>query len=148
LPVVPAETYPFTHVLRIRYNECDPQNVVFNANYFTYFDITITELWREAYGGYQSMIEAGADLMVAEATARYLAPARFDDQLELGAGIARLGNTSMITRLRGRVDGREVVEGELRHVVIDPATQSKREIPDDLRAALEPYVLSPAASRK
>jgi len=36
---------PFRHRLRVRYNECDPQGVVFNANYLT-FDITITELWR------------------------------------------------------------------------------------------------------
>ena len=60
---------PFRHRLRVRYNECDPQGVVFNANYLTYFDITITELWREL-GGYQPMVEAGVDLVVAEAEAR------------------------------------------------------------------------------
>ena len=65
---MPAETYPFTHVLRIRYNECDPQNVVFNANYFTYFDITITELWREACGSYRSSIGAISKLRSAART--------------------------------------------------------------------------------
>ena len=29
----------FRHRIRVRYNECDPQGLVFNANYLTYFDI-------------------------------------------------------------------------------------------------------------
>jgi acyl-CoA thioester hydrolase len=133
--------YPFIHRLRVRYNECDPQNVVFNANYFTYFDVTITELWRAACGSYQAMIDAGADLMVVEARARYLAPARFDDQLEIGAGIAHLGTTSIVTRLQVSHEGEPVTEGELRHVFIDPATQQKREPPAHIRTALERYAL-------
>ena len=78
---------PFRHRLRVRYNECDPQGVVFNANYLTYFDLTMGELWREL-GGYQAMVDAGVDMVVAEATIRYLAPLRFDDELELVAGSA------------------------------------------------------------
>jgi uncharacterized protein len=138
---LPPPAFPFTHHLRVRYNECDPQNVVFNANYFTYFDITITELWREAFGSYDAMVEAGTDLMVVEARARYLAPARFDDQLEIGAGFSHLGTTSIQTRLLVRRDGEPVTEGDLRHVFIDPATQQKREPPPDLRQTLERYLL-------
>ena len=74
----------FRHRLRVRYNECDPQGVVFNANYLTYFDITMGELWREL-GGYQAMVDAGVDMVVAEATIRYLAPLRFDDEIEVVA---------------------------------------------------------------
>ena len=36
----------FVHELRVRYGECDPQGIVFNANYLAYFDHTVTELWR------------------------------------------------------------------------------------------------------
>jgi acyl-CoA thioesterase FadM len=34
---------PFRHRLRVRYHECDPQGVVFNANYLAYFDIALIE---------------------------------------------------------------------------------------------------------
>ena len=34
----------------MRYGECDPQGIVFNANYLAYFDVAFTELWREAIG--------------------------------------------------------------------------------------------------
>ena len=40
----------FVHELRVRYGECDPQGIVFNANYLLYFDVAFTELWREAVG--------------------------------------------------------------------------------------------------
>jgi acyl-CoA thioester hydrolase len=140
-PGLPTPDFPFVHRLRVRYNECDPQNVVFNANYFTYFDITITELWRKAFGSYEAMVESGADLMVVEARARYMAPARFDDELSIGAGFAHMGTTSIQTRLLVRRNGEAVTEGDLRHVFIDPATQQKREPPADIRAALEQYLL-------
>ena len=89
----------FIHRLRVRYSDCDPQGVVFNANYVTYFDIAI-------------------------------AP-------------ARLGTTGMTTLMEVRHDGTLVVEGEMRHVFVDPATARKRPIPDDVRRGLEPYLRHP-----
>jgi acyl-CoA thioester hydrolase len=130
---------PFRHRIRVRFNECDGQGVVFYANYLMYFDVAMTELWREAFGGgYAGMIAAGTDAMVAEATIRYRAPARFDEEVDLVATVTRLGNTSSTTALRAeRVsDGAVLCEGELRHVFIDPATLSKRDIPDEVRAGM------------
>jgi acyl-CoA thioester hydrolase len=134
----------FRHRLRVRFSECDLQGVVFNAHYLSYFDIVITELWREAVGGWQKMVEAGADLVVAEARVRYHAPARFDDELDLGARVARLGNTAVTTHMTVERAGELLAEGELRHVCIDPATGAKQPIPDDVRRGLEPYA-APAA---
>ncbi len=48
------------------------------------------ELWREL-GGYQAMVDAGVDMVVAEATIRHMAPLRFDDDMEVVARITRLG---------------------------------------------------------
>ena len=131
----------FSMQLRVRYGECDPQGVVFNANYFGYFDVALTEAWREAIGPYNDMIEQhGTDLVVAEANARYLGPARFDDVLDIEWRITRLGDTSIGTRIDVSVDGQPVVEGNMRHVFIEPATKEKKEMPAEIRAAFEPYV--------
>ena len=54
--------------LRVRYGECDPQGVVFNAHYLAYFDTSITELWRAAFGSYQAMLDRGVDIVLAEAS--------------------------------------------------------------------------------
>ncbi len=127
---------PFRYRQRVRYHECDPQGVVFNAHYFAYFDIALTELWREALGGYTTMMEEGVDLVVAEATARYKAPARFDDELDLEVEVARVGTTSLVTSLRIRRDGELLVEGDMVHVFIDRAALTKMPIPDRIRTAL------------
>ena len=129
---------PFRHQLRVRYNECDPQGVVFNANYLTYFDLTMTELWREL-GGYQAMVDAGVDMVVAEARILYRSALRFDDEFEARAEIARLGETSMTTEILLARDGEPVAEGELRHVFIDSGAGSTAPIPEPIRAGLSQY---------
>lgn len=135
---------PFRHRLRVRYSDCDPQGVLFNANYLTYFDIAITELYREAMGSYERMRELGVDLVVAEATVRYLAPIRFDEEVELQATVTRLGTTSISTgfelhRLTAPEASRLAAQGSLRHVVVDLETAVKTPIPEAVRAELEPY---------
>jgi acyl-CoA thioester hydrolase len=132
---------PFLHPLRVRYAECDPQQIVFNANYFAYFDVGMTELWRAAIGSYGLMMERGVDMVVAEASARFLGAARFDDALELEVAITRLGNTACITRHRVLRDGEALVEGTMRHVFVDPNTLEKLPIPDWLRDSLAPWVV-------
>jgi len=137
---------PFNHPLRVRYAECDPQQIVFNANYFAYFDIAMTELWRAAVGSYGMMIERGIDMVVAEASARFLGAARFDDELVLEVQITRLGNTSCVTRHRVLRGGEGLVEGEMRHVFVDPQSLEKIPAPEWLRDALAPWTLEAAAS--
>src|SRR5256885_16793907 len=91
---------PFRHRIRVRWSECDLQGVVFSAHSLGYFDIAMTELWREAVQPYTEMQDDGADMMVGEATIRYFGSARFDDEIDLIARVTRLGTTSMTTTLQ------------------------------------------------
>jgi acyl-CoA thioester hydrolase len=125
--------------MRVRYNECDPQNAVFNANYLTYFDIAVSELFREALGGYDSMVEAGTDMVVAEASVRYLAPLRFDEEFEVVAAVRQLGTTSLVTDMSIERDGERLADGRLRHVFIAVDGGGKTPIPGSVRAALERF---------
>ncbi|HEU4978075.1 MAG TPA: thioesterase family protein [Solirubrobacteraceae bacterium] len=130
---------PFVHELRVRYGECDPQGIVFNANYLAYFDVAFTELWREALGRWDEMVERGVDAVVAEANVRFRAPARFDDVLALRLAIAELGRTSLTTSTEVRRGGDVLVEMRLRHVFVDARTWRKTDMPGWIRAGLEPY---------
>jgi acyl-CoA thioester hydrolase len=131
----------FRHRIRVRFNECDPQGVVFYANYLMYFDVAMTEFWREAFGGYAELIEAGTDAMVAEARIRYRGSARFDEEIDLVAAITRVGTTSSVVEVVAEraSDGATLAEGELRHVFVDARTLDKRELPADVRAGLLRY---------
>jgi acyl-CoA thioester hydrolase len=126
----------FSHEVRVRYGECDPQGIVFNANYLAYFDIAVTELWREAIGPWTVMVERGVDVVVAEANLSFRRPARFDDVIVLGARVGRFGTTSMTTEVDIRRDGELLVEGWLRQVFVDAKTWQKTEIPPWAREAL------------
>ena len=139
---------PLACKLRVRYGECDPQGVVFNAHFLAYFDIGITELFRAAFGSYQAILDRGVDFVVAEAGLRYHRPAHIDDELTLEVAITRLGTTSITTSYRILRDGELLVEGTLRHVLVDPKGLIEREpgtkttIPDWMREGLAPFWLS------
>ena len=130
---------PLVHTLRVRYGECDIQGIVFNAHYLSYFDTSITELWRTACGSYQAMLDRGVDIVLAEASLRFRKPARFDDELSLAIGVIHLGTTSVITHHTASVAGSLVAEGELRHVLVDRVTVAKTPLPDWLREGLDPW---------
>jgi acyl-CoA thioester hydrolase len=127
---------PFRHRFRVRYHECDPQGVVFNANYLTYCDICLVELWRETVQGYAGMAAKGLDVVVAEATIRFLSPLRFDDEFETLLTVTALGDSSMTLEIVLIRDDETVAEAELAQVFIDLESSDKVAIPEDVRAAL------------
>ena len=132
---------PFVHHLRVRYHECDAQGIVFNANWLTYFDVTLTEWFREAFGSYRALMEEfGSDVVLAETTVRFRGSASFDEDLTISAEVERLGNTSMVARFTARRDGEALVVGRTVYVFVDPATMAKQPIPNPVRERLAPYV--------
>ena len=134
----------FVHRLRVRYNECDAQGHVFNANYFAYFDVALTELWREALGSYEALTADGLDLVVAETGARFRAAGHFDDLLEVRLGIERLGRTSMVSAIEIRRDRDTLTEGRIVHIFVHAdRLGEKAAIPDYVRSALQRYCALP-----
>lgn len=131
---------PHRHPLRVRYHECDPQGVVFNANYLTYADMAITELFRDAFGSWEApMTEHGLDMVVAEANVRYRAPLRFDQEVELVSSIERIGETSLVCAIAIECAGESAAEISIRHVFVDARTRTKTPIPDPVRKILTRY---------
>jgi acyl-CoA thioester hydrolase len=130
---------PYVHELRVRYGECDPQGIVFNANYLLYFDVAFTEMWRVAVGPWQEMVTRGYDAVVAEAHLDFRAPARFDDVLELRVQVERLGSTAIGTRIDALRGEELLVVGRLRHVVVSTDTWRKTGMPVWIRDGLRTF---------
>jgi acyl-CoA thioester hydrolase len=130
---------PFRHSIRVRFAECDVQGVVFNAHYLAYIDVAITELWRAALGSYQTMLDRGIDIVVADAHLRFHGAARFDQELTLELAITRMGETSIVSVNRIAYGDRALVDATIVHVTVDRETMSKTPIPDWLRAGLTPW---------
>jgi len=129
--------YRFSHRLRVRWSEVDLQQIVFNGHYLNYFDSAISDYWRGLALPYQAAMQRlGGDLYVRKASLEYLGSARFDDLLDVALRCEHVGNTSL--RLRCAVFRGEklLVTGELVYVFADPATQSSRPVPAELREML------------
>ena len=88
--------FTFVHPLRVRWSELDPQGIVFNPNYFVYFDIAAGEYLRAIGLPYPEGLHAvGADLFTVNAQANFRASAVFDDELQIGVRVEQLGRTSV-----------------------------------------------------
>jgi acyl-CoA thioester hydrolase len=76
---------PLTHTteLRVRYAETDRMGIVYYANYLVWCEVGRVEFMRALGRSYADLEAQGYGLAVAEATVRYLAPARFDDPIRI-----------------------------------------------------------------
>ncbi len=68
---------------RVRYRECDPMSVAYHTFYLDYFEEARTEALRDIGLPYKQLEDSGIIMPVVEASVRYLAPARYDDMLEI-----------------------------------------------------------------
>jgi len=95
--------------------------IVYYANHFRYFEAGRNEYLRAAGVAYTEIEEAGYMLPVAEASARYRAPAYYDDELELETYIPKVGVSSlrMAYTLRRVSDGVVIATGETRHACVN-----------------------------
>ena len=67
----------------VRYGETDQMGVVYHGNYLVYFDMGRTSLMRELGCPYSEMEKGGSVLAVTEVHCRYVAPARFEEEIEI-----------------------------------------------------------------
>jgi acyl-CoA thioester hydrolase len=137
------EQFRCFHALRVRWAEVDRQGIVFNAHYLTYFDVAIAEYWRAiGYPYPDALLARGCDTFVRKATVEYHAPAGFDDVLEVGVRVARIGRSSMRFVLEIYRGQERLIEGEIVYVNADPATREPAPVPEFLREAITRYEIS------
>jgi acyl-CoA thioester hydrolase len=131
-------TAPFRYYTRVRYQDCDAQNVVFNARYGDYVDLAITEFLRASLPG-RDPFDGSLEVQVVRQLIEWTAPARFNDVLEIAVKVARFGTTSFTVAFDMRIAGTPdaIVTAELIYVVVDGQTWKKRPMTPDERAWLE-----------
>lgn len=133
------DQFRFFHPFRVRYSEIDGQGVVFNAHYLTYYDTTVTEFFRAlGYDQYADAQKTGMDFHVVKSVVEYKAPIRFDQEIEVGARVARIGNSSMVFELGIFLKGSDdlLATGEIVWVNTDQQTHRPVPIPAATRQLL------------
>lgn len=128
----------FRYLFRVRYSECDAQNVVFNARYADYADLAATEFLRAIGMDYRDILARGLDNQVVKLTLEWQAPARFDDVICAEVHCDHVGNSSyrLQTRFLHYPAAMPVASAEGIYVMVSTENWRKTAVPDDIRSAL------------
>ena len=129
----------FTHLLRVRYSECDSQKIVFNGKYAEYVDIAVTEYIRAVWGDYSNILAMDLDSQVVNLNISWKSSAIFDDVLAIEVETRHIGNSSYTVAFElGNYDtGVKVASAELVYVMVSATEFIKRAIPEELKRKLE-----------
>lgn len=100
--------------IRVRYAEVDQMGVVHHSRFWVYLEMGRTELLRQAGAAYRDLEAAGVFFVVAKCSAKFLAPARYDDLLTLTTRIVRVGAARIdhAYELKRKSDGLPVLTAE------------------------------------
>lgn len=105
---------------RVRYKDTDQMGMVYYGNYFTFFEIGRVEYMRERGVAYKQMErEDDSFIVVAEATCRYLRPARYDDLLRIRTRVSESRRRSIrfAYEILRDEDGEMLATGETLHLI-------------------------------
>ena len=123
--------------IRVRYAETDTMGVVYHSNFLIYFEVGRTDYFRELGFTYKELEEKNIFMPVTECFCRFIAPAKYDDQLEV------VTHFSVISRLKYKftyevfrlTDEKLLVDGYTHHVPVNSSGNPCR-VPQNYRDAL------------
>ena len=100
--------------LTVEWGHCYPAGIVFNSRFFEFFDWNAWSMFGAALGVRPGDFEKVFGIMglpVVDAKARFLAPAKFNDVLEIASEVTEFRRSSFDVRHRITMDGRIAAEG-------------------------------------
>ncbi len=130
----------FLWPVRVYYEDTDAGGVVYYANYLRFMERARTELLRH-HGFEQDELRAREQVIFAVRSVQvdYLAPARFNDLLQVRTEIVQAGRASLTFGqdvIRDR-DGHLLCRGEIKVACLDSETFRARAIPDAMKTIIQ-----------
>jgi acyl-CoA thioester hydrolase len=88
--------------IRVRFGEIDGMGIVYHPNYLSYMEMGRTEFMRDLGLSYREVEEGGIRLVVADVGARYLKPAKYDEELVVRTFVHEVGRVRLSFRYEVR----------------------------------------------
>ncbi|MDQ2712622.1 MAG: acyl-CoA thioesterase [Acidobacteriota bacterium] len=123
---------------RVRYAESDQMGVVYYANYFVWMEIGRVELVRSFGLNYKELERTeGLFLSVIEANCRYIAPARYDQEIAVETKVSKFSARTVEFgyRIRSVEENRLLADGWTRHMWLNRDFRPAR-LPAEYQAKL------------
>ena len=123
--------------MRARYPETDRMGVVHHSHYFVWFEIGRTELLRDLGMPYAALEEEQLFMPVIEAAARYRAPVRYDEEVDVETELTEVTGVQVrfAYRLLRHPGGEPVATGFSLHAAVNEKGRPRR-LPQEVRERL------------
>lgn len=132
----PGDRPRATHRARVGYVDTDKAGVVHHTVYLVWMEAARIELLRGRGLDYARLeIETGVGMPVVEARVRYLAPARFDDEIEIETWCSSCTRAKVVFESRIRRGGEVICEGIVTTACVDLREARACSVPDAVRRA-------------
>jgi acyl-CoA thioester hydrolase len=124
---------PFEWLIRVYYEDTDAQGVVYYANYFRYMERARTE-WLRSLGVDQSHLlhEERRMFVVTQSNAKFLSPARFNDEVVVTARLSRLTRATFDIEQNiylNSLDGKLLISGGITAAFLNADTMRPMRVP-------------------
>ena len=131
-------TYTFHEELKVRYRDTDAQGHMFFANYLVFADEVAGNYMRTLGFDWSDTSKLPAYVFTVNASCDYLNECLAGDDVRVGVGYTRLGNTSATLgfELSRVADGEVLARGSFTQVFVDRESRRPTPVPDDIRAVI------------
>jgi acyl-CoA thioester hydrolase len=130
--------FKFASMTRVGFSDTDAQGIVYYGRYLPYFDAARVE-----YHRHMDMLglDVGGEFVMRASNIEYLAPARFDDLIEVFIRVARLGRTSATYEMAAYLVETDelMVTATQTLVLVDLAERKACPIPDVFRERIRAF---------
>jgi 4-hydroxybenzoyl-CoA thioesterase len=127
----------------VRFEEVDAAGIVFFATFIAYAHEAMERFFDQVDGGYVRLInERRIGFPAVKLESEFSAPLRYGDVAQIETSVARVGTRSATFRYRFVRAADDAVAATVHHTVVltDLDAMASREMPADVRAALEKHV--------
>ncbi len=132
--------------LRVRYAETDAAGIAHHSAFVAWLEVGRVAWMRTAGASYAEIEASGYSLPVVELRIRYVAPARFDDELRVRAALADVRSRSLTfvyEVVTDQLRPRQLANGTTRHICLRGGQVCP--LPEQLRLLVVPGGGSPTA---
>jgi acyl-CoA thioester hydrolase len=131
--------YKFSSLTRIGFSDTDAQGIVYYGRYLPYFDAARVEYHRHL--DLLNTTDFDTGLVMRASNIEYLAPARFDDLVEVFIRVSRIGRTSVTYEMAAYLVETDelMVTANQALVLVDLAERKACPIPEEFRERMRAF---------
>ncbi|MEX0591322.1 MAG: thioesterase family protein [Xanthobacteraceae bacterium] len=98
----------------VEWGDCDPAGIVFNSNYFIFFDSSTWAMFEAVLGVSRSVLGTTFDMTgfpLVDARGRFVKPVKFGDRAEIASNVSEFRRSSFDVQHQLMIDGELAAEG-------------------------------------